>query len=268
MVATIVYPSGSHGSFLTFLLNSLSGSKSTYNGEMVYDRIKFDDRQYFYSKISKNDDKKIINITVGYNSYLKYLAVCLSRTAGYNLSIEEFGHDAYNKLQNHIVLRPFVKPLLSISKNKNIQVEMKDLREWARLCFFDLKGTTITQIIQSSVVNDADYYFDFDWFYSQDTILEKCYEILDRFKRPVDSSIDILPLIEQFYFQNRYKNIDQIPNQIIHAIKNKTELKISNTNFLQEAWVDNWLVDSFKIDPLYRNEYFINTLDIIDHYHL
>jgi hypothetical protein len=43
-------------------------------------------------------------------------------------------------------------------------------------------------------------------------------------------------------------------------------MPIESGNFLVEAWLDNWLVETYNINPLLQNEYFSNTQQIINHY--
>jgi hypothetical protein len=120
--------------------------------------------------------------------------------------------------------------------------------------------------MKRSLIKDSDYTFNFEWFYNPTLLIQKCHDITNTFD--ITPSKNILPLLDNFYARNRYKYVDVYPELIIDSIKNKKSMHISNTNFLQEAWIDNWLVENYNIDPLLRNNYFVNTLDIIDQYHL
>jgi hypothetical protein len=265
----IVFPSGSHGSFLTFLLNSLSGVNCEHNNELVYDRVTYRSEIKFISNHTISNNPHVrgrINIVVHNKSYLKYIVMCLSRTAGYDYSIEDFNKNTFDKLKKHVVLNHFITSLSTISGQSSGDVDFQSLREWARLCFFACQGSTITQILKSSLIKDSNYTFDFEWFYNPILLIQKCHDITDTFD--IRSSKNILPLLDNFYAQNRYKYVDVYPELIIDSIKNKKLMHISNTNFLQEAWIDNWLVENYNIDPLLKNNYFSNTLDIVDHYNL
>jgi hypothetical protein len=265
----IVFPSGSHGCFLTFLLNSLSGVNCEHNNESVYDRVTYHSEIKFISshKISNSPHVRgRIDIAVDNKSYLKYIVMCLSRTAGYDFSIEDFNKNTFDKLKNHCVLNCFTTALSTISGQSSGDVDFQYLREWARLCFFACQGSSITQIMKRSLIKDSDYTFNFEWFYNPTLLIQKCHDITDTFD--IIPSKNILPLLDNFYARNRYKYVDVYPELIVESIKNKKSMHISNTNFLQEAWIDNWLVENYNIDPLLRNNYFVNTLDIVDQYHL
>ena len=66
---------------------------------------------------------------------------------------------------------------------------------------------------------------------------------------------------------NRYKDIQVPVEQIVEAIKNKQDIPIQ-LNFLQEAWIDTWLVDTYGIDPLLQNEYPKTTGELRQAYNL
>ena len=59
-----------------------------------------------------------------------------------------------------------------------------------------------------------------------------------------------------------------MPEKIISAVSNKANIEISQLNFYQEAWIDDWLVKNYKINPVLSNHYFSNTLEIIKQYNL
>jgi hypothetical protein len=265
----IVYPSGSHGSFLNFLLNSLSGVKCEHNNESIYDRVRFYSNTNFIARHKITNSPNIrgrINIVVDPNSYLKYIILCLSRTAGYDFLIKDFNKNTFDKLERHVIFKSFITSLSVISGKSSGSVDFQYLREWARLCFFAQQGDTITQILKPSLVNNPDCTFNFEWFYNPILLIQKCHDITDAFN--ITPSKNILPLLDNFYAQNRYKYVDVYTDLIINSIKNKKSMHISNTNFFQEAWIDNWLVENYNIDPLLRNNYFVNTLEIVDQYNL
>jgi hypothetical protein len=65
-----------------------------------------------------------------------------------------------------------------------------------------------------------------------------------------------------------YFSIDIDINQILTAIDRNISFDLSNTNLLQQAWIDNYLVIRYNIDPLLRNEYFENTQELRKAYNL
>ena len=74
------------------------------------------------------------------------------------------------------------------------------------------------------------------------------------------------PYLTHFEQHNRYRSIDQNVNLVIEHIKQRQYMPIESGNFLVEAWLDNWLVETYNINPLLQNEYFSNTQQIINHY--
>lgn len=272
MVKTaIVYPPGSHGNFLGVLLNTLVGTPAENVNQMVYDRVTYNQEAsfrpvHYMSQLDPAEDHKVVSVIVTPKSYLKYSAICFNRVSGINLKLEDFETDTFTKLSSHVVYSYFKDSLATIAKKDSGNIEKKDLREWARLCLFDNQGATIKQWLSNIEVKEHDFIFDFEWFYDPETLKSKCYKLLNNLGLTVVGTID--HLLPDFYNNNRYRNIDKDTAKIIEAIKQRQSLDISNTNFLQEGYIDQWLVDTFQVDPLYRNEYFLNTVDLIKQYNL
>ena len=261
----IIYPSGSHGNFLTFLLNYQAGVESNYDNSIVYDKVSYGQDQIFFSFHKKYSyPSNIINIFVDQHSYLKWMTMCFSRTSGINLCIDSMHCDTFNTISKNIVLAPLIKSLSVISKRTTGNVEKKYLREWARLCLFD--NNTILPILKDSTIEFPDYKFNFNWFYDPTTLKLKCIEIFNLFDIKIAN--DITPLFNKFYEHNKYKNINITPEKIISALIDKRNIKIPNLNFLQEAWIDSWLVNNCQITPLLPDQYFSNTFDMINQYDL
>jgi hypothetical protein len=107
------------------------------------------------------DFNSVVNIRVGPTSYLKYFAVCLNRTSGQNITIDNLHVNTFDQISKHSVLFDFAKSLAAITGKIEGDIEPQFLREWVRLCFFANNGDTITQFIQPDVVSQAKYVVDF-----------------------------------------------------------------------------------------------------------
>ena len=261
----IIHPSGAHGRFLSFLLNYQAGITTEYDGSVVYDKVMYgSDRLFFAFHSKRNFPGKIINISVDQQSYYKWMAMCFSRANNIDLQFESLEHDTFNKINDHIVLQSLTKSLSVIANKTYGNVEKKYLREWTRLCLFDT--SMISQIISRSVIDAPDYKFCFEWFYEQEKLKLSCAEIFDLFNIKIKR--DISHLFDKFYEQNNHKDINIMPEKIISAVSNKANIEISQLNFYQEAWIDDWLVKNYKINPVLSNHYFSNTLEIIKQYNL
>lgn len=274
MTNIIVYPSGAHGNFLAAVLNTLTGVTANNLGHMIYDKTSYSQDRNFVPVHCVNliDTDKLplydnaININIQPESYLKYASICLNRTAGVDIQLETLNNNTFEQLGCHVIFSQLLKSLSTISGKTSGDVEFKDLREWARLCLFANRGSTITQWISDTRLSSADYTFDFEWFYDATVFKTKSIELINQLGMEVSDSAD--QLLPDFYKNNRYRNIDIETNYIIESIRTRQAVDITNTNFFQEAYIDNWLVDTYQIDPLYRNEYFSNTQDLIKSYNI
>jgi hypothetical protein len=262
----IVYPSGSHGSFLKLLLNKLSGVQTDNTIDYrIYDKIKYLSPVFFDAGHDVTTTPTI-SIHIRPSSYLKYFAMCLTRTADVNILVNNLGNNVFKKLEQHPILKSFTSSLSRISGQINGDVESKYIREWLRLCFFANNGTTITQFVSPSMV-EADYTVDFESFYNG-SILEHCYQIYKMLGLKIIDIKVAENLIEQFPEKLIYHNIDLNIDQILAAIDNGTKFDLSDTNLLQQAWIDNCLVNRYNIDPLLKNDYFSNTQELRKAYNL
>lgn len=262
----VVYPSGSHGNFLALLLNTMSGiSIDIPRHFTVYDSVKYCNPLVFNA--THNDTSApAVKIKVYPTSYLKYFAMCVNRTACLNLLIDELGRDIFEKIKQHAVLSCFAKSLIKISGQSEGDVESKYIREWLRLCFFADYGTTIQQFT-SSKENDNDYIVDFELFYNG-SILDHCCQIYQKFNLPIVDLKIAEELIKQFPEKLVYFSIDLNIDQILTAIDSNTNFDLSNTNLLQQAWIDNYLATNYNIDVLLRNNYFSNVQELRKAYNL
>ena len=273
----IVYPSGSHGNFLKLLLNELSGIQAEVPDSMVYDTVKYLTSPSFsafhqVSAIQKLfqtnvDYESMINIKVRPTSYLKYFAVCLNRTSGQFVTVENLHVDTFDQISKHSVLFDFVNSLAVIAGKSHGDVEPQFLREWFRLCFFANNGDTITQFIKPNIIPQAKFTVDFECFYD-DTIIAICENILESMDLSITKSSRLDQYLKDFKQKNLYFDIDLNIKTWLDAIDQGTEADLTQSNLLQQAWIDNYLVKKYNIDPLLRNEYFANTLELIDEYKL
>lgn len=272
----ILYPSGSHGMFLEMLLNLFSGiTVKTYpitnNVHVIYDHVSYEQSKIFtaaHFKKSLPECTGIINIRVPPQSYMKYIAVCLNRTSGVNIVLEELDHDTFNKIKCHPIFSHFFLSLKTISRSESGDVELKYLREWARLCFFADKNSTIEKFINTSIDTSADYILDYECFYSNDALLEQCEIILDKFNLPMYPVENIQEHLTIFAQNNRYKNIDKDIDLITQAIIDRQNYEFDSENFIKQAWIDNWLVSMYNVDIKLENSYWANTKEIIEAYDL
>lgn len=265
----IVYPAGAHGHFLKLVLNTMAGHVSGPVENFIYDGIPSDQLAPFtcvhFDSEVPDTLGQTINIRVRPESYLKYAAVCLNRTSGVNIALEDLDLDTFDKISQHSIYKHFVKSLSIISGKNDGDVPKGSLREWARLCLFDQDGLTIRQWTQSSEIDDS-YIVDFECFY-QGQFKETCQKILDFFGVPCHNN-DIDHLIEHFDQNNRYRKIDQDCQTILQALQQKHNMPLANTNFMIEAWIDQYLVQQFGIDPLLQDDYSPTTHSLLERYHL
>ena len=266
----ILYPSGSHGSFLKLLLNELTGVSAKETDSDIYDNITYRGSSVasaVHTLPHNVDLDHVVTITVNYHSYLKYFAVCLNRTSGHDIVIEDLYENTFDKLKSHSIISFFTESLKVISGLSNGNVEPKYLREWFRLCFFANKGESISRFIAPNAHASPRFSVDFESFYNG-RILDRCIEICEYFNLPITHNHKIDQHLMEFKKNNRYHNIDLTIPDILNHINNRTEYDLSKTNILQQAWIDNYLVNKYNINPLLKNDYFRNTLDLIKAYNL
>jgi hypothetical protein len=263
----IVYPAGSHGSFLQLILNKLSGvTTGDVANCKIYDDVVYIDPIIFNARHGSRGNEHIM-IQVQESSYLKYLAMCINRTLGIGLLFDNLGTNVFEKIKSHSIIGEFSKSLTTISGQDCGNVAPMYIREWLRLCFFANHGSTITQFIQPSILSNPLYTVDFESFYDG-TLLGHCEKICSTFGLDIDHSVDMSNILEQFPKNITYYDIDKPINGIVSAIESRTYFDLSTTNLLQQAWIDNYLVDHYSIDPLLRDQYFDNTLELLQEFDL
>jgi len=266
----ILYPSGSHGNFLKLLLHELIGKSAKKNNSVIYDNLTYSKPTIFFGvqKLPPNTDaNSVINIRIKPQSYLKYFAMCINRTAGQGIIPDDLVKNTFEQINQHSILRGFAQDLQTISGKSNGDVEKQFLREWFRLCFFADNGSSITKFIDTSLCDHAKFVVDFESFYDG-SIIDHCVKICTDLDLPMSINSKISSYISEFKKNNLYFDIDLDTKSILQAIKNQTAFDLSATNVLQQAWIDNCLVNMYNIDPLLQNEYFANTMDLIEAYQL
>jgi hypothetical protein len=265
----IIYPSGSHGKFLEFMLNLLSGIDGD-NNSMVYDFSNLNGPKKFIAThfIKNTNDCYVIDIVVDPHSYLKYVAVALNRTSGLDIILEDLNLNTFDKLKKHSIFSNFIESLTQISGASSGNVDIKYLREWARICFFENNSETVTKWLEPTLYPSSDYTIYFESFYNG-TILDECFNILNKFNiAPRYSEKIINSHISNFYKNNRYKDIDLDIDSITQSLLKKNNFEFGNTNFIKQAWIDNWLIKNYNISPVLTDEYFTNTNQILTKYEL
>ena len=264
----ILYPSGSHGHFLKLLLNTMVGNTMEKQLSSNFDKVIFQD----VCKFETTHDPKqptqgdyVINIRVNTSSYLKFFVMCFCRTKDLNIDLAQLGQNTFEKIDQHPVIKFSASSLSAISGCNSGDVEPKFLREWFRLCFFANDGDTITKILAGTVLDRAQYVIDFESFYDG-TIMDHCTQICHDLRLdPINHDL-VTQYVMDFGKNNTYFNIDEHMDQILLAIQNRQSLDLTDLNILQQAWIDNYLVGKYNIDPLLTNDYFTNTKELINAY--
>ena len=261
---TITYSAGSHGNLLEFLLNSAAGIKIDIIDDMIYDKKHFATNPIFFATHRPVDGA--IAIRVNPESYMKFVAIAINRVDGCNLQIEDLEHDTFNKFKNHRMMEFFLHDLAVISGQTTGSVSRKFLREWLRLCFFANDGATLHNYLNKQIPVNPSYLVDFESFYDG-SVKQHCQAILQQFGLAYHP-VDFGKILAEFLSRNQYATIDKDIKDIVKSIESKQALEIKSSNIVKEAWIDNWLVDNYHIDPLLRDEWFTNTQQIIDQYQL
>jgi hypothetical protein len=272
----ILYSSGSHGKFLEMLLNLFSGlqleSNPITDNCHVYDGVAYQPPKIFEAThrmdyLSSSCDE-IINIRITPCSYMKYIAVCFNRTSGINIILEELHQDTFDKIKHHRIFSHFLPSLKTVSGISSGDVEIKYLREWARLCFFGNNGATIKKFTNPTKYPSADYFLNFECFYNDELLLEQCKLILHKFNLPIFPVANITEYLSAFKKNNRYRNIDKDIDLITQSIVSKQNYEFNSENFIKQAWIDNWLVSTYDVNVKLKNDYWTNTREIIEAYNL
>jgi hypothetical protein len=260
MTKIISYPSGAFGHFLAYLLNYMIVGQRHKVNEFVYDFAVSDVR--FFKPVHKNNNCAVY-INVSNNSYLKFLITNINRISGVDLIVDELHIDTFNKVRSHNTLCFFEKSLIEISNKSSGDVSNSHIREWLRLCFFANSCKTITEYIGARPTNC--YTVDFDTFFARDSIKQCAIDVLRHFGFEIAIN-DIDDVIDEFFSKQRYRNhIDT--SDLKKSIQKNQNIPL-NLNVVEQAWLDNWLVEQYSIDPVLSDEYFKNTKDLIDFYNL
>lgn len=255
----IGYPGGAFGNFLVYLLNYMISGKRNSVNHSVYDFAKNDIE--FFKAVHNTECDIYINVSNG--SYLKYLITNINRNSGVDLIIEELHINTFKKIQSHSTLSFFEKSLIKISNKSSDNVSIGHIREWFRLCFFKNGCKTISEYIGAKPTNC--YTVDFETFFSHDSIKHCAVDLLTHFDFKI-AIADVDDVIDEFFSKQRYRNhVDT--DSIKKSIQKNQDITL-NLNIVEQAWLDNWLVDEYSVDPVLTDEYFSNTKDLIDFYNL
>jgi len=266
----ILYPPGSHGNFLKLLLNSLVGNQINNIESAVYDNVVYHNPCLFETAFTLKDNivfSNCINIQINSNSYLKYFAMCFNRVSDHDMLIENLSIDTFEKIKKHSIISFFSDSLSRVSGNDHGDVEPKFLREWMRLCFFENNGETITKFISPSTCMYSKYTVDFESFYDG-TILDQCKKICFDLGLKIDQNKKFHNLLNHFIENNRYYSIDQTIPNILSAIDQHQCVDLTHTNILQQAWIDNYLATNYNVNPYCKNEYFVDTKELVEAYQI
>lgn len=260
MTKIISYPSGAFGNFLTYLLNYTAGDSRQSVQHSVYDFV----QQNLFMSNHQQVGNCNIHINVTEHSYLKFLIVNINRNDNANLIIEQLNYNTFAKIKNHTSLKFFEKSLITIANKNCGNVSSAYLREWFRLCFFSNNCYAIREYIGSTP--NFDYQIDFEDFFNKEKLKQHVYNIFKLYNFKIVNTLEIDDIIDEFYQKQYYKNHADV-NLIIDAIANKKNIDL-NINLVEQAWIDNWLVDNYLISPKLQDEYPANTKQLIDLYNL
>jgi hypothetical protein len=258
MTKIISYPSGAFGNFLAYLLNYIVSGQRYIVDEDVYD---FAQSEVTLFKARHAMDNCDVYINVSTESYLKFLITNVNRINGTDLIIEDLQFNTFDKIRSHRTLNYFEKSLTTISGKTQGDVSPKYIREWLRLCFFSNNAEVISTYVGNKP--KASYVLDFDLFFSKNSIKHFAIDILNYFDFDIKVH-NFDDIIEEFFSKQRYKNhIDT--NSLKKSIQ-KNQNILLNLNIFEQAWLDNWLVEQYNIDPVLTDGYFNSTKDLINFY--
>lgn len=264
----ICHPSGAYGGFLAYLLNYMSIGQDCTIEESVYDSLDYSlykEIKFSCTHVEPGMTYEIY-INVDQSSYSKFFITNINRIAGANLVIEDLQYNTFEKIRNHRSLCFFETSLKKISNQTDGNVPNMFIREWFRLCFMADNFKTLQQYNKNyNNIPTNCYVVDFETFFSKSKIQQTAVDILNHFE--IDIVIDNIDnKIIEFFNKQYYKNhidINLLKQNIIE--KNNVALDL---NLVEQAWLDNWLIKQYNIDPRLKNEYFSNTKDLIDFYKL
>jgi hypothetical protein len=204
-----------------------------------------------------------IYINVDQQSYLKYLVTNINRISGANLVFEHLHKDTFEKIENHSSLKFFKKSLSDISQQITGDVSNKFLREWIRLCFFANNYRTIDQYIGQRPTDC--YTVNFEIFFCKDCIKKSANDILNYFDIDiVDHDVD--DVINEFYSKQYYKNHVNT-DSLTQLIESGTD-GVLTLNLIEQAWLDNWLENTYQIVPRLEDSYPTTVHELIELYNL
>ena len=259
----ITYPSGAHGSLLRCLLSSMAGYIVDAPQRSVYDRVNCGSSPFVALHEANNRVPPGIQITVAPSSYLKYVAMCISRTKNADLVLEDFDNTIGCKLVDHPIMQYFLTDLDRISGGS---ITTSALRDWARLCFFANQGATVRDWMRISCQHTPRYDIDFEAFYDG-SVIAWCQHVLTDLGFDADPAA-AEPFMTHFRANNRYFSIDKPVQDMLQCIEAGKSVPVPALNWLQQGYIDQWLQQKYKVDPLAIDQYWTHTQDLYHSYSL
>jgi hypothetical protein len=274
----IIYPTGSHGQFLTHVLNHMTGHDIDHHWfhDGIFDRPlakKYTEPNnasvdaptfpcfvpdHHYHTDMRSD---VVNITVQPSSYLKYLAMVFTRHNTMRFTLQDWENHALQVISKNHILRTFANDLKYIANHQVIQ--QHHLREWCRLNFFDHQARTIKLWISDSLV-DASYKFDFENFYSG-KLITHCKDLMHQLGVPVIN--EDLEQWQTIFQRIPYRDLDCQFENIQRCILDRQFMAIPD-NFILQSYLDHWLCNHYGVTVLMPSRYWSNTYDLLKAYDL
>lgn len=270
MIYQVLFAGGAHGNFLTVLLNHALGIRCKQRGNSrVFDHFEFSQDLVFEIQQVRDlvvDPDRCVQIRVSDRDMLKWAVMTISRTTGHDRVIEDLHHDPWQMLADHPHMSPLLESLATISNQQHGAVRLGLMREWARLCFFANDCRTLREILQQSVIPDASLTVEFGDIYRapMDVVLH----VLTHFGLQIRNAQGLDDHIRSFETRNRYRLIDFDTDMILQCLDQRVNLKFDSGNFVKQAWIDNYLVTRYNIDPLLIDHYWTDTYQILEAYGL
>jgi hypothetical protein len=229
----------------------------------IYDSVDSGQAPFVDIHHSTGTNADCIRINVAPRSYLKYVAMCISRTNGGDLVLEDLAKDTQDKLGSHPIMSFFWPDLCRIADG---EINDRALRDWARLCFFDRDGATIQSWVKNSTQIIPRYEMDFESFYDG-SVVDWCDHVLTDLGLDSDPSA-AEPFMIHFRANNRYFSIDKPVEDMLQCIEAGESVPVPALNWLQQGYIDHWLQHRYNVDPLAIDQYWTHTQDLYHSYGL
>lgn len=249
--------SGSYGNLIAACLNLYAGNKLVnYNASLkIFDFISYsDDPIFLFDHALREDTEKTVFVNVK-NNFINYLASMMCRTAGLDYSLETFHNNIQEKIVKHPILCFFETSLIQTCSLRDGNITIGELREWIRLLFIQNNYVTLHLMIDGMIKDVVvDYQINFDSIYNIDAFSEDCKKTLRYFDIPIigdDNEIRII--LNNFLNVLKYHHTKE-PWHIVKCLEDNCDSNI-NLNIIEEAWLDDYLVNKYNISPLLQDNY-------------